>query len=160
MENNLNKNALSPKEKREEVYNLILTKKYGDTVTNEEINNILQEDLKDEYGKKRFRDQMNKVKNKLYEKGYVIRCIYNIGYYILKPNQVSSYTYRNFIVKPTKQFKKAQKILKHTDCKEFNVEETTEFELTRTLNKNIIDTTNKILNSEKYNDLQKNTNKK
>lgn len=160
MENKLNKNEFSPKEKREQVYNYILTKKYGDTITNEELNNILQEDLKDEYGKIRFRNQMVKVKDTLYKKGFVIRPIYNIGYYILKPNQVSSYTYRNFIVKPTKQFKKAQKILKYTDCKEFNVEETTEFELTRTLNKNIIDTTNKILNSEKYNDLQKNTNKK
>lgn len=160
MENKLNKNEFSPKEKREQVYNYILTKKYGDTITNEELNNILQENLKDEYGKIRFRNQMVKVKDTLYKKGFVIRPIYNIGYYILKPNQVSSYTYRNFIVRPTKQYNKAKIILENINNKEFNNDENLEFKTTKSLNKKIIDTTNNLLNSNEYKNLSKNISKK
>lgn len=160
MENKLNKNEFSPKEKREQVYNYILTKKYGDTITNEELNNILQEDLKDEYGKIRFRNQMIKVKDTLYKKGFVIRAIYNIGYYILKPNQVSSYTYRNFIIRPTKQYNKAKTILENINNKEFNNDENLEFKTTKSLNKKIIDTTNNLLNSNEYKNLSKNISKK
>lgn len=156
MENNSNKNEFSQKEKREQAYNYILTKKYGDTITNEELNNILQEDLKDEYGKIRFRSQMNKVKDRLYKKGFVIRSIYNIGYYILKPNQVSSYTYRNFIVRPTNQYKKAKTILENLNNKNFNNFENLEFESTKSLNKKIIKTTNDLLNSNEYKNLAKN----
>lgn len=144
-----NKNSLSPKEKREKLYEFILSKNYGETITIEQINNILQENLNSDLGSKRFRNQINKVKNKLYEKGYVIRSIYDIGYYILKPNQVSSYTYRNFIVKPTKQFNKARIIMKNTNSKNLNDDEYIELYNTIELNKEMIRTTNKILNSEK-----------
>lgn len=144
-----NKNSLSPKEKREKLYEFILSKNYGETITIEQINNILQENLNSDLGSKRFRNQINKVKNKLYEKGYVIRSIYDIGYYILKPNQVSSYTYRNFIVKPTKQFNKARIIMKNTNTKNLNDDEYVELYNTIELNKEMIRTTNKILNSEK-----------
>lgn len=144
-----NKNSLSPKEKREKLYEFILSKNYGETITIEQINNILQENLNSDLGSKRFRNQINKVKNKLYEKGYVIRNIYDIGYYILKPNQVYSYTYRNFIVKPTKQFNKARIIMKNTNTKNLNDDEYVELYNTIELNKEMIRTTNKILNSEK-----------
>lgn len=144
-----NKNSLSSKEKREKLYEFILSKNYGETITIEQINNILQENLNSDLGSKRFRNQINKVKNKLYEKGYVIRSIYDIGYYILKPNQVSSYTYRNFIVKPTKQFNKARIIMKNTNTKNLNDDEYVELYNTIELNKEMIRTTNKILNSEK-----------
>lgn len=144
-----NKNSLSPKEKREKLYEFILSKNYGETITIEQINNILQENLNSDLGSKRFRCQINKVKNKLYEKGYVIRSIYDIGYYILKPNQVSSYTYRNFIVKPTKQFNKARIIMKNTNTKNLNDDEYIELYNTIELNKEMIRTTNKVLKSEK-----------
>lgn len=144
-----NKNSLSPKEKREKLYEFILSKNYGETITIEQINNILQENLNSDLGSKRFRNQINKVKNKLYEKGYVIRSIYDIGYYILKPNQVSSYTYRNFIIKPTKQFNKARIIMKNTNTKDLNDDEYVELYNTIELNKEMIRTTNKVLKSEK-----------
>lgn len=111
-------------------------------------------------GKIRFRSQMNKVKDRLYKKGFVIRSIYNIGYYILKPNQVSSYTYRNFIVRPTKQYNKAKIILENINNKEFNNDENLEFKTTKSLNKKIIDTTNNLLNSNEYKNLSKNISKK
>jgi hypothetical protein len=149
-----NKDELTPKEKRKEIYKLIHNKNYGETVTFEELNKIIKEDLKDPYGKIRFKSQMSKVKNKLYDDGIVIRSIYNIGYYILKPNQVSSYTYRNFIVKPIKSFDKAKKILEHTNAKGLNADELTELNTTGSLNETLIKTSNRILNSEPYKNIK------
>lgn len=80
------KDELTPKEKREKIKELILSREHGETLTYEELNNILQEDMEDRYGREVFRRQMNKVKNELFSKGYVIRPVYNVGYFILKPN--------------------------------------------------------------------------
>lgn len=63
-----NKKELSPKEKREKVVTYILSKNYGDTIKNEELNQILEEDLNDEYGKIRFRHQMDKAKKNYMKK--------------------------------------------------------------------------------------------
>ena len=155
-----NKKELSPKEKREKVITYILSKNYGETIKNEELNEILKEDLNDEYGKIRFRHQMDKAKNKLYEKGYVIKSIYGIGYYILKPNQISSYTYRNFILKPMKSYKKADTILKNinkTNLSESRLEENKNALSLNTLlnrtSKNIIETSNYYKKENYYNNL-------
>ena len=144
------KNELSPKEKREEIKELILSREYGETLTYEELNNILQEDLGDFYGREVFRRQMNKVKNELFSEGYVIRPVYNVGYFILKPNQVSSYTYRNYIVKPMNSFKKAKIILNNTEKKKLKGQEISEYVNTCELNEAIIYANEELINSEEY----------
>lgn len=148
------KNNISLQEKREKVVELILERKYGDTITNEEINGILKEDLKDEYGKKRFKSNMNKVKNILITKGIVVRSISNIGYYILMPRQISSYTYRNFIVKPIKNFEKAKIILENTNNKVLNNKEKEEYKKTRSLNDALCYASNELINNIEYKDLK------
>lgn len=145
-----NKKELSPKEKREKVVTYILSKNYGDTIKNEELNQILEEDLNDEYGKIRFRHQMDKAKNKLYEKGYVIRSIYGIGYYILKPNQISSYTYRNFILKPMKSYKKADTILNNINTKNLSDNRLEEKNNALNLNTLLQRTSNNIIKNSNY----------
>lgn len=137
-------------EKVIEVCEYILKKHYGDTVTIEELNEIIQENLKDEIGKRKFKKLMSKAKNKLISCGYVIRSIYNVGYYILKPNQISSYTYRNYIIKPLKQFDKANIILKNTDKKRLNTEEIKKHRITMELNRSIIYATNTLINDEDF----------
>lgn len=146
---------LSLKEKREKIVELILKKNYGETITNEEINEIMKENLSDEYGRKRFKSHMNKVKNILITKGYVIRCIYNVGYYILMPRQVSSYTYRNFIVRPVKTLNKAKIILDNTKKASFNKAETETYIKTCSLNSALVYATNELINAEEYKILQK-----
>ena len=134
----MNKYESTPKEKRQKVIELILTKEYGETVTYNELNAILQENINDYQGKVAFRRNMNKVKNELFSKGYVIRPILNVGYYILKPNQVSSYTYRNYIVRPINSFKKAKTILENTERKQLKGQETTEYQTTYELKEAMI----------------------
>ena len=146
----MNKEELTPKEKREKIKKLVLSKNYGETLSYNELNSILQEDLNDYYGKVVFRRQMNKVKNELFSKGYVIRPVYNVGYYILKPNQVSSYTYRNYITKPMNSFKKAKVILDNTKKGKLQGQEISEYNATCELNESIIYTNAELLNSEEY----------
>lgn len=152
----MNKNELSPKEKRDKITKLILSKKYGETLNYDELNLILQEDLDDYYGKQHFIKQMNKVKNELFSKGYVIRPIYNVGYYILKPEQISSYTYRTYITKPLKSFKKAETILMNTEKANLKGKYWEEYKATCNLNNAIIDTNTKLINSKEYEILKDN----
>lgn len=149
-----NKNELTPKEKREKLCDYILSKENGITVKYDELNEIIQEDLKDIYGRIRFKTLMNKVKNDLYEYGCVIRSIYNQGYYILNENQISSYTYRNFIVKPTKQFNKAKMILEKTNKKKLTQKENDELDLTKELNEIMIDNAERAINSNNFKSLK------
>lgn len=145
-----NKKEISPKEKRDNTLTFILSKNYGETISIEELNKILNENLNDEYGKVRFRHQMNKVKNELYEKGYVIRSIYNVGYYILKPNQVSSYTYRNFILKPTKAYQKATIILNNINTNKLSNDRLEERNNVLNLNTLLRRTSNNIIKNSDY----------
>lgn len=137
-------------EKVIEVTKYILKKNYGDTITIEELNEIIQEDLSDERGKRKFKIILSKAKNRLINCGYVIKSIYNVGYYILKPNQISSYTYRNYIVKPMKQFSKANTILKNTNKRELNAEEWGKHKTTMELNRSIMQATNLLINDEDF----------
>lgn len=147
---NNDNNELTPKEKREKIKKIILNKEYGETISYNELNQIFKEDLRDSYGRNVLRRQMNIVKNELFNEGYVIRPIYHVGYYILKPNQVSSYTYRNYIVKPMNSFKKAKVILNNTEKKKLKGQEISEYALTYKLNEEIIHANTEIINLEEY----------
>ena len=151
----MNRYESTPKEKREKVIELILTKKYGETISYDELNAILQENINDYQGKAAFRRNMNKVKNELFSKGYVIRPIFNVGYYILKPNQVSCYTYRNYIVKPINSFKKAKTILENTERKQLKGQEITEYQTTCGLNEAMIYANTELINADEYKILAK-----
>ena len=146
----MNKEVLTPKEKREKIKEMILNMEYGETIPYEELNKVLQEDMNDIYGREVVRRQMNKVKNELFSEGYVIRPIYNVGYYILEPKQVSSFTYRNYIIKPMNSFKKAKTILENTEKKKLKGQEVSEYKATCELNESIIYANNELINSEEY----------
>lgn len=108
----------------------ILTKEYGSTLTFEELNKYFNLDLKDVYDNRQFKYLMKKCKNILINYSYILRSVTNVGYYILKPNQISSYTYRTYMLKPLRAFDKAKRILEKTDRKEFNKNEIEEHALT------------------------------
>ena len=85
--------------------------------------------------------------------GIVIRSIRNIGYYILKPNQVQSYTYRTYIVKPLKHFEKAATILIKSKTTELNEAELEKHNLTLNLDTELMEVTDKLLKNKKYSNL-------
>lgn len=149
------KDELTPKEKREKIKQMILSKDYGTTILYDEINEIMQENLYDFKGRDYFIKQMNKVKNELFTTGYIIRPVYNVGYYVLKPNQISSYTYRNYIRKPLKSLDKAKTILEHTNKSELKKQEISEYQTTVSLNEAMLYANNQLINDDEYKILNK-----
>lgn len=146
----INKNILEYKEKIENLQKYILSKDYGVTLTFEELNEFIGEDLEDEFGKKRFKNYIRKVRHQLYRKGYVLRGIINVGYYILKPNQIAGYTYRNFMLKPLNSFYTAQIILENTERKKLDTKEKQTHIKTSELNIALMSASQQLLEDDEY----------
>ncbi len=149
-------NSQSRLEISEKVFNLtkyISKKNYGETLTFQELNNFIHEDLSDEYGKNKFKRIMRKVKEALYKEGYVLRSVNNVGYYILKPNQIAGYTYRTFIRKPLNSLYKAQIILDYTKKDGLNTKQKERHNRTVKLNESLIYANTQILEDNEYKNL-------
>ena len=130
----------------------ILTRKHGETIPYVTLANILRFSLQDEHQEKIFKRRMSKIKNILIDYGYVLKSVGGVGYYILKPNQISSFTFRNYIVKPQKAYEKANRILNHVDTTKLNEIGKEEHRYAKELAENIAETTeNAIYNSNYWN---------
>lgn len=139
----------------ENIVEYIRNKKYGDKITFEELQPITNYNLKDEYELYKFKSSlMSKVKNILIRYGYVLKTVRFIGYYILKPNQISSYTYRTYIIKPLKHFERAEIILNNAQTNNLKRKEFIKHQLTLQLDQELINITNKTINSEQYQSLK------
>lgn len=135
----------------DEIIKLISNKDYGALITFEELQKFTSYDLSDELQSYIFKSRiMPRVKERLIETGKVLKSIKNKGYYMLKPNQIKSYTYRTYIKRPLKQFQKADIILRNTDVKLLNNKDFELHSLTINLNNELIDKTNEIINKEQY----------
>lgn len=115
---------------------------------------ITKYNLSDKFENYKFKaNVIRPVKNRLIQSGIVIRSVRNIGYYILKPNQVQSYTYRTYIVKPLKHFEKAATILSNTKTTELDEAELEKHNLTLNLDTELMKATNILIKNEKYSNL-------
>ena len=117
------------------LYEYFKTKNYGELISHEEIENIIQI--------KRNRHKYYKiiayVKDKLVSDSKIIKAIPGIGYQILKTKHVSGYVYRTNIYNSQRQLSKATKILSNLKTEGFNKDRIEEYndikELTQKLNK-------------------------
>lgn len=115
MKNNVNKKEL--------IMNLIRGKEEGTLLSYDELNSIIEEDLTDEYGKLRFKSTMSRAKKALIEEGIAIKSVPYKGWYILKSNQIANYTYRTYIVKPTKAIERGKILLENVKNNKLNKDE-------------------------------------
>lgn len=133
------------------IVNYIVKKKQGESVTYQELQTFTNYDLNDEYSSYKFKTCiMGRVKNILIEYGYILKSVKYMGYYILKSNQIQSYTYRTYIRKPLRHLKKAERILTNTNTKTLKQNELLDYQLTVNLNEDLINATDNIINSKKY----------
>lgn len=140
---------------KEKIIKYFYYKNFGETITFEELQQFTHYNLKDEYESYMFKaNLMRKVKNELIKNGYVLKSIRKIGYYILKPNQIQSYTYRTYIKRPLRQYEKAKIILDNTKKNNLNSKELKKHNLTEQLDEELINSTNNILNAEIYKELK------
>lgn len=134
-----------------QIVNYFHSKNFGEIVKYEELQKLTHYNLDNEFENSKFKQNIIvAVKNELIEKGYIIQSIRKVGYYILKPNQIQSYTYRNYIKRPLKKYEKAQKILINTKKNKLEKEELEKHKLTEELNYELIDKTEAIINNKKY----------
>lgn len=141
------KNNEFKKIERESIIEYFLQFDYGEIVTFEELAKLLGINIKNEIEFKLLKRKINIIRNNLIDFGYVLKVIANKVYYILKHNQISSFTYRNYILKPQKMYKKADRILSHVNLNLINKEERCEHQDVSNLNNRLIKETNAIIDN-------------
>lgn len=149
--NNVRKKFLE----KENIRNYIMKKQFGDTIVFKDLQQFTEYDLNNEYENYKFKTTiMRFVKDELIQEGYILKSIRGVGYYILKQNQISSYTYRTYIKKPLRYLDKADTILKSTHTILLNKKEVEKHSLTQELNEELIGKNSEIINSKKYESLK------
>lgn len=88
---------------------------YGSIVYYEDVSKRIGLDISSEDGMKYLKRLMSKAKNILIDYSYILKSVGGKGWYILKPTQIPSYTYRAYITKPQKTYEKAKRILSKVD---------------------------------------------
>lgn len=143
-------------DKKKDTIDLFLNKPYGTLVMYDEvartanININTSDKEKDEENLKYLKQFVGTLKNLLIKRGYVIKSVKGCGWYILKPNQISSYTYRNYIVKPQKSYLKASEILQHFEKQDLSEDRKAEYEDINNLNNSLITETDRMLFDSHY----------
>lgn len=129
----------------------ILSKDYGTTFEKQELAKILRLNIELTKENDKFMEKMCRIKNYLIEKGVVLKSIAGVGYYKLKPKQVSGYVYHKYTRRIDNMLAKGSKILNYTpkyDLSEIRKEEINNLMDLNTDLINNVDTT--IENSEYY----------
>lgn len=98
----------------------ILDKEYGDVVDFKTLAKMFEIDLIEDSDWKKLQNRMKQVKNILIDYGIVLKNVIGVGYYILKPKQISSYCYRTYVEKSKNLLDKSERILKNVDKKELS----------------------------------------
>lgn len=138
------------KQRIQELVEYILDKKYGETISFEEASLILHYNLEDEKENKKFRSTMGRVKNFLIEYGYILKSIAGVGYYILKPKQISGYCYHTYIRKTENLLGKSARILQHTEKTELSNIRREEYNNVCNLNIDVASAINTTIENSKY----------
>jgi hypothetical protein len=133
-------------EKIERLYNFIVVKEYGDVILHREIEEIigLSHELK------QYSIYVKNAKDKLIKKSKVLKAIPGIGYQILKPNQVSGFTYRAYIHKALKSYDYSEFILENLNTKNLSEDRLQEFHDVQELNNKIKELSNRTIKESGY----------
>ena len=127
------------KQNIQEAIEYVLNKKYGDTLTHIELSRILQYNIDNDDEFKKYKSVMARIKNFILQYGYILKSVSGIGYYILKPSQVSSHCYRTYVKKAGRMYDKSEYILEHTEKENLSEERKEEIQNMIALNKQLID---------------------
>lgn len=134
----------------QEVVEYILNKKYGETLLHEDLAKILRYNIEDEEECYKYKAMMAKVKKFLIQYGYILKGVAGLGYYILKPNQISRHCYKTYIKSCLRMYDKSLYILEKTDKSELNNDRQEEIDFLMDLNKKLIQKTEKMIYESPY----------
>lgn len=125
------------KQRIQETVEYILERKYGETISNSDLAKKLHYNIENEDEFKKYKSTMSRVKNFLINYGYILKSISGLGYYIMKPKQISGYCYRTYIVKTQRLLDKSELILNHIDTTELSEDRLNERKDVMELNKSV-----------------------
>lgn len=105
---------------RKEICDYILSQNYGSSIRYEDISRRIGLNIEIEEQFEFLKKLVGSCKNILIDRGRILKNVGGLGWYILKPTQIASYTYRTCILKPQRAYDKAKRILEHTNTKNFS----------------------------------------
>lgn len=133
-----------------DIIEFIRTKDYGTMIYYTDISKRIGLNIELEEHLKLFKRLMSKVKNILIDYSYILKSVGGKGYYILKPNQIPSFTYRTYITKPQKAYEKAKRILGRTDKSNFREIDKEEYADVTELNNQMLSISAKTIHNSNY----------
>ena len=138
------------KQNIQEVVEFILNNDYGTMVYNEDLSKILgyNFEIEEEYYK--YKSIMQRVKNFLLQYGYVLKSVGGVGYYILKPSEISRHCYKTYIKKVARMYDKSAYVLDRTDKSQMNEERLQEITDLIEVNQKLIENAWKTLKESAY----------
>lgn len=132
-------NESSKKQYKQEVIEYILEKPYGTTVGNDQLASMLHYNIDNEEEYHKFKTMMASIKGFLLRYGRILRSVPNVGYYILKPSQISQHCYRTYIKSASRLYNKSAYVLDRTDKTNLNQDRMEEITNMINLNQQLID---------------------
>lgn len=123
---------------------------YGETISLEEAGQILKYNIDNEKEFRRFRSVMSRIKNYLIDRGYLLKSIVGVGYYIMKPKQVPNYVYRTYTLRSLRLIEKQDRILEHTPTSELSQIRQQENKDIKALTKKTYEAINKSIDESEY----------
>lgn len=138
------------KQYKQEVIEYILESPYGITISDEKLGKMLHCNIEDEEEYHKYKTLMAGIKKWLLGKGRVLRSVPNIGYYILKPSQISQHCYRTYIKSASRLYDKSAYVLDRTDKTELNTDRMEEITNMISLNQQLIDKIEKTIQESTY----------
>ena len=138
------------KQYKQEVIEYILNESYGSTISNQQLAIMLQYNIEDEEEYKKFKLMMNSIRNFLLKYGRVLKGVGGLGYYILKPSQITQHCYRTYIKSANRLYDKSAYVLDRTDKTELNDVRTEEINNMIKLNAELISNVEKTISESAY----------
>ena len=129
-----------------QVYNLFIQRNYGEMIYHSEVEKILG--IKRDMTK--YGIYVKKAKDKAVEKHRVLKSIPGVGWQVLKPQQVSGYTYRKYIKKALKMYDYSEFILEYVEEDKLGDTRKEEYEQVKELNNEMKKTSQQTIERSKY----------
>lgn len=129
----------SKKQNKQEVIEYILDQNYGMTLYHSDLRKKLGYAFDDEEEFYKYKSMMGSIKRVLMSYGRILRSVPNVGYYILKPSQISQHCYRTYIKGASRLYDKSEYVLERTDKTGLNEVRTEEISNMITLTKDLIE---------------------
>lgn len=123
----------------QETIEFILNKDYGTTITHSELSRLLNYNIEIEEELKKYKNIIARIKSFIMQYGYVLKGINGVGYYILKPSQISKHCYRTYMKRSARLLDKSFFVLDRTEKKDLNADRTEEINNMMTLNRQLIE---------------------